>query len=167
MSVGATASVPMFSLNGCSGVLNRMCSTVLTVNKAQQLLQGLQAVGDEGQQLTACIEMCQVSNIHRYGGAVFCVSCMSHLENREGKQEFCNQKCMVPTPVHYGTTLRGFVVQALFSFSVFLACTSKTGRMGNLTHKTHEVQNNSFSARILFSGGAVLNGGAGYLLAKK
>ena len=38
-----------------------MCSTVLAVNKAQQLLQGLQAAGDEGQQLTACIEMCQVS----------------------------------------------------------------------------------------------------------
>lgn len=30
------------------------------VNKVQQLLQGLQAVNDEGQQLTAVIEMCQV-----------------------------------------------------------------------------------------------------------
>lgn len=28
--------------------------------KAQQLLQGLQAVGDEGQQLQAVIEMCQM-----------------------------------------------------------------------------------------------------------
>ena len=59
-SSNSSTSVQMFSLNGC-GVLNRMCSTVLAVNKAQQLLQGLQAAGDEGQQLTACIEMCQVS----------------------------------------------------------------------------------------------------------
>ena len=34
---------------------------MVAVNKAQQLLQGLQASGDEGQQLTAVIEMCQVS----------------------------------------------------------------------------------------------------------
>ncbi len=48
-------------LGGCAGgMFHRMCSTVLAVNKAQQLLQGLQATGDEGQQLTACIEMCQV-----------------------------------------------------------------------------------------------------------
>ena len=33
----------------------------VVVTKAQQLLQGLQATGDEGQQLTAVIEMCQVS----------------------------------------------------------------------------------------------------------
>ncbi|XP_013418116.1 E3 ubiquitin-protein ligase TRIP12 isoform X2 [Lingula anatina] len=31
-----------------------------TITKAQHLLQGLQAVGDEGQQLTAAIEMCQL-----------------------------------------------------------------------------------------------------------
>ena len=31
-----------------------------TVNKAQQLLQGLQSTGNEDQQLTAAIEMCQV-----------------------------------------------------------------------------------------------------------
>lgn len=31
-----------------------------TMNKVQQLLQGLQAVNDEGQQLTAVIEMCQL-----------------------------------------------------------------------------------------------------------
>ncbi len=34
--------------------------TVFTVSKAQQLLQGLQASGDEGQQLQAAIEMCQL-----------------------------------------------------------------------------------------------------------
>ena len=34
---------------------------LLSVNRVQQLLQGLQASGDEGQQLTAVIEMCQVS----------------------------------------------------------------------------------------------------------
>lgn len=33
----------------------------LTVNKAQQLLQGLQATGNEDQQLSSVIEMCQVS----------------------------------------------------------------------------------------------------------
>lgn len=33
---------------------------LLPVTKAQQLLQGLQAVGDEGQQLQAVIEMCQL-----------------------------------------------------------------------------------------------------------
>ncbi len=37
---------------------------MVAVNKAQQLLQGLQATGDEGQQLTACIEMCQVSHLY-------------------------------------------------------------------------------------------------------
>jgi E3 ubiquitin-protein ligase TRIP12 len=31
-----------------------------TASKAQQLLQGLQATGDEGQQLQAVIEMCQM-----------------------------------------------------------------------------------------------------------
>ena len=67
-SNSSSTSVQMFSLNGC-GVLNRMCSTVLAVNKAQQLLQGLQAAGDEGQQLTACIEMCQVSAFY------FCCYC--------------------------------------------------------------------------------------------
>jgi E3 ubiquitin-protein ligase TRIP12 len=33
---------------------------IFTVTKAQQLLQGLQATGDEGQQLQAAIEMCQL-----------------------------------------------------------------------------------------------------------
>lgn len=32
----------------------------LAATKAQQLLQGLQATGDEGQQLQAVIEMCQI-----------------------------------------------------------------------------------------------------------
>lgn len=36
-------------------------SLMFSVTKAQQLLQGLQSAGDEGQQLTAAIEMCQVS----------------------------------------------------------------------------------------------------------
>jgi hypothetical protein len=36
---------------------------VVSVTKAQQLLQGLQAAEDEGQQLTAVMEMCQVSRI--------------------------------------------------------------------------------------------------------
>ena len=35
---------------------------MLSVGKAQQLLQGIQSVGDEGAQLTAVIEMCQVSS---------------------------------------------------------------------------------------------------------
>ena len=38
-----------------------LCCGMVTVSKAHQLLQGLQASGDEGQQLTAVIEMCQVS----------------------------------------------------------------------------------------------------------
>ena len=33
---------------------------IVSVTKAQQLLQGLQAPEDEGQQLTAVMEMCQV-----------------------------------------------------------------------------------------------------------
>lgn len=33
---------------------------IFTATKAQQLLQGLQATGDEGQQLQAVIEMCQM-----------------------------------------------------------------------------------------------------------
>ena len=33
---------------------------VAAASKAQQLLQGLQATGDEGQQLQAVIEMCQM-----------------------------------------------------------------------------------------------------------
>ena len=37
---------------------------LVAVNKAQQLLQGLQATGDEGQQLTAVIEMCQVGPLY-------------------------------------------------------------------------------------------------------
>ena len=36
----------------------------VSVNKATQLLQGLQSTGNEGQQLTAVIEMCQVGD-HR------------------------------------------------------------------------------------------------------
>lgn len=32
----------------------------ISASKAQQLLQGLQATGDEGQQLQAVIEMCQM-----------------------------------------------------------------------------------------------------------
>lgn len=35
-----------------------LCSFV--ASKAQQLLQGMQATGDEGQQLQAVIEMCQM-----------------------------------------------------------------------------------------------------------
>lgn len=35
-------------------------NTYVSVSKVQQLLQGLQATGDEGQQLTAVMEMCQV-----------------------------------------------------------------------------------------------------------
>ncbi len=53
----------LYSINGC--MINRVC-TMVAVNKAQQLLQGLQATGDEGQQLTACIEMCQVRHLHLY-----------------------------------------------------------------------------------------------------
>jgi len=34
--------------------------SVCLASKAQQLLQGLQATGDEGQQLQAVIEMCQM-----------------------------------------------------------------------------------------------------------
>ncbi len=37
---------------------------VVSVSKAQQLLQGLQAPEDEGQQLTAVMEMCQVGGFH-------------------------------------------------------------------------------------------------------
>ena len=37
-----------------------LCCGMVTVSKAHQLLQGLQSTGDEGQQLTAVIEMCQV-----------------------------------------------------------------------------------------------------------
>lgn len=33
---------------------------IVLVSKAQQLLQGLQATGNEDQQLSAAIEMCQV-----------------------------------------------------------------------------------------------------------
>ena len=33
---------------------------IVSVTKAQQLLQGLQSPEDEGQQLTAVMEMCQV-----------------------------------------------------------------------------------------------------------
>jgi len=37
------------------------CGFVLVVaGKAQQLIQGLTATGDEGQQLSAVIELCQV-----------------------------------------------------------------------------------------------------------
>ena len=39
-------------------------SGAVSVSKAQQLLQSLQATGDEGQQLTAVIEMCQVSYLN-------------------------------------------------------------------------------------------------------
>lgn len=35
-------------------------ATVFAGSKAQQLLQGLQATGDESQQLQAAIEMCQL-----------------------------------------------------------------------------------------------------------
>jgi hypothetical protein len=38
----------------------RLFMSFLSVNKAQQLLQGLQATGNEDQQLSAVIEMCQV-----------------------------------------------------------------------------------------------------------
>jgi len=34
---------------------------MFVANKAQQLIQGLSAAGDEGQQLSAVIELCQVS----------------------------------------------------------------------------------------------------------
>lgn len=40
------------------GFLN--CRNFVIGTKAQQLLQGLQATGDEGQQLQAVIEMCQM-----------------------------------------------------------------------------------------------------------
>jgi len=41
-------------------VFSLCCSLVLPGSKAQQLLQGLQATGDESQQLQAAIEMCQL-----------------------------------------------------------------------------------------------------------
>ena len=50
-----------------------VCNGIISVTKAQQLLQGLQTADDEGQQLTAAMEMCQVCiindniNIIRYG----------------------------------------------------------------------------------------------------
>ena len=37
--------------------------SICPVSKVQQLLQGLQATGDEGQQLTAAMEMCQVREL--------------------------------------------------------------------------------------------------------
>lgn len=41
-------------------LLSIVCVFLLASTKAQQLLQGLQATGDEGQQLQAVIEMCQM-----------------------------------------------------------------------------------------------------------
>ena len=52
------APVPSSSAPPCA---HHFVHCVLTATKAQQLLQGLQASGDEGQQLSAVIEMCQVS----------------------------------------------------------------------------------------------------------
>ena len=40
--------------------LHVAATAAVSVSKTQQLLQGLQAVGDEGTQLTSVIEMCQV-----------------------------------------------------------------------------------------------------------
>ena len=48
--------------SGLSLTESLLCCGMVTVSKAHQLLQGLQASGDEGQQLTAVIEMCQVSS---------------------------------------------------------------------------------------------------------
>ena len=59
MSVMASARCVMVSVCECVTYTGRR---LIAVNKAQQLLQGLQAAGDEGAQLTAVIEMCQVSN---------------------------------------------------------------------------------------------------------
>ena len=42
-----------------NGITDKSVSLV-TVNKAQQLLQGLQATGNEDTQLSSVIEMCQV-----------------------------------------------------------------------------------------------------------
>ena len=39
---------------------------IVLVSKAQQLLQGLQATGNEDQQLSAAIEMCQVQSTILY-----------------------------------------------------------------------------------------------------
>ena len=47
-----------------SGLLAVKLNAV-SVGKTQQLLQGLQAVGDEGTQLTSVIEMCQVRSCLR------------------------------------------------------------------------------------------------------
>lgn len=41
-------------------LFNRSMGAASTTSKAQQLLQGMQATGDEGQQLQAVIEMCQM-----------------------------------------------------------------------------------------------------------
>ena len=46
------------SINHFKYVIHILFSSV--VSKAQQLLQGLQATGDENQQLQAVIEMCQM-----------------------------------------------------------------------------------------------------------
>ena len=46
------------------GLISTLKLHMVSVGKAQQLLQGIQSVGDEGAQLTAVIEMCQVSYFH-------------------------------------------------------------------------------------------------------
>lgn len=44
----------------CSILFNSYLYHYFAASKAQQLLQGMQATGDEGQQLQAVIEMCQM-----------------------------------------------------------------------------------------------------------
>jgi len=46
---------------------------VFVAGKAQQLIQGLTATGDEGQQLSAVIELCQVRQ--QFISAVKCRHC--------------------------------------------------------------------------------------------
>jgi len=53
--------------------INDKSVSLVTVNKAQQLLQGLQATGNEDTQLSSVIEMCQVCLILAFDFCRFCV----------------------------------------------------------------------------------------------
>lgn len=62
MSFIESFPLPVLLWEMCDSDDVTLCSAV---SKVQQLLQGLQASGDEGQQLTAVMEMCQVSRFHQ------------------------------------------------------------------------------------------------------
>ena len=56
--------------------LHVAATAAVSVSKTQQLLQGLQAVGDEGTQLTSVIEMCQVRTCARAHALRVGITCL-------------------------------------------------------------------------------------------